>query len=242
MARRDASTARLSSRAELAVAGGFFVAGWLFILAINRWHVGAPVFFLSLGWLAVVLCGLFFWGSARAAAGEGTGPEQEGFALNAGRVEELEKEKKALLKAIRDVEFDRDMGKMSEEDAVEISRVYRARAIDILKELEGDEAGGPAASLDRVIEREVRARLALAGVASRKKGTEAPAESKPAKAESKPAKAESKPAKAESKPAKAESKPEVNAASAEPPASDPGEPPGESGNSAGQGPEEREDA
>jgi hypothetical protein len=173
MGQRGGSAARQSGRVDLLVAAGCFAAGWLFIMAINRWHIGPPVVFLTLGWLSVILCGLFFVGSARAAAGEGTGPEQEGFELTAGRLEELEKEKRALLKAIKEVEFDREMGKMSEEDADEISRVYRARAIDILKELEGGAEVG-AASLDQVIERELRARLALAGVAARKKAKAKP--------------------------------------------------------------------
>ena len=162
--------ARLGGRKDLVAGAGLVIAGWLVILVINRWHVGPPVVFLCMAWLAVLLCGRSLWGSAQAAAGEGTGPDEAGFELSDGRVAELEKEKRALLKAIKEVEFDREMGKMSEEDAAEISRVYRARAIDIIKELEGDEGGKPTGqgAIDREIEREVRARLALAGVAERK--------------------------------------------------------------------------
>ncbi|HKE13644.1 MAG TPA: hypothetical protein VKB80_02180, partial [Kofleriaceae bacterium] len=127
-------------------------------------------------WLAMVLCGFFFWSAAMAAATEGIGPDSEGFELSSGRVSELETEKRALLKAIKEVEFDRAMGKMSEADAAEITRVYRARAIDIIKQLEGEGEEGDAsdAPLDQVIEREVRARMALAGVLSRRKSPPRP--------------------------------------------------------------------
>jgi len=175
---------RLGGRIDLAVGGALLVAGWLLILVINRWYLNPPVVFLGLGWLAVLLCGRFFWRAAMAAATEGVLPDDEGFELSAGRVAELEREKRHLLKAIKEVDFDREMGKMSEADATEITRVYRARAIDILKELEGEGEGevikGPRPTLDRVIDREVRARLALAGVAKRKSSSAAPQASAPA--------------------------------------------------------------
>jgi hypothetical protein len=174
---RQASQARgddrggLRWRFELAAGAALAAVGWLVVLFVNRWHLTAPVVFLCLGWVAVILCGRFFWRAAVVAANEGVGPESEGFELSAGRVAELEREKRALLKAIKEVEFDRAMGKMSETDAAEITRVYRARAIDILKELEGQSETGEDEDvpLDRLIDREVRARLALAGVSTKRK-------------------------------------------------------------------------
>jgi hypothetical protein len=168
--------ARLGGRLDLAVGAAIVAVGWLLVLGFNHWHVTAPVVFLCLGWLAMVLCGFFFWRAALAAATEGTGPDSEGFELSSGRVAELETEKRALLKAIKEVEFDRAMGKMSEPDAAEITRVYRARAIDVLKELEGEGEDGDAADapLDQVIEREVRARMVLAGILSRRKSPPMP--------------------------------------------------------------------
>ena len=51
------------------------------------------------------------------------------------------------------IEFDRDLGKMSDEDATEMMRFYRARAIEVIKEL----AGSPDAdlSVQERIEREI---------------------------------------------------------------------------------------
>ena len=221
---------------DLLLLAGLLLTGWVIILSINAWYLGAPVVFLCLGWLGLLLTGRAFWSAAITAGEEldGLPADPSDLAVSATRREDLEREKKALLKAIKEVEFDREMGKMSESDAAEIVRIYRARAIEILKELdrEADRAEGarrgeavPAEPLDTVIEREVRARMALAGIRPKKKPgakggkPEAKADAKPeakadAKAEAKPeAKADAKPeAKADAKPeAKADAKPEAKA-------------------------------
>ena len=160
------------TRTEAIAAGSLVVAGWLLILAINRWHLGAPAVFLCLGWLSIVAAGRLLWMAAMRAGTELEAAADEVEPVDESRAAELEREKKALLKAIKEVEFDRELGKMSDEDADEIVRVYRARAIEILKLLDGGALAAEAASdesLDQVIEREVRARLALAGVKSKVK-------------------------------------------------------------------------
>jgi len=164
-------------RLDLAFGLVLVAAGWIPILLFNHWRITAPVIFLAIGWLAVVLCGRFFWNAAMLAATEGIARDSEGFELSSGRVAELEREKRALLKAIKEVDFDREMGKMSEADATDITRVYRARAIDIIKELEGEGSAelDADAPLDTVIDREVRARLALAGVMPKRKPAQAKA-------------------------------------------------------------------
>lgn len=154
------------ARAELIGAGALVAAGWLLILAINRWYLGAPQVFLCLGWVSIVAAGRLLWISAMRAGNELDAAPDELEPVSGSRAAELAREKKALLKAIKEVEFDRELGKMSDEDADEIVRVYRARAIEILKLLDGSAEDGAAAGepVDQVIEREVRARLALAGV------------------------------------------------------------------------------
>jgi hypothetical protein len=168
---------RFGGRLDLAIAAVLIAAGWIPILVYNHWHITAPVIFLGIGWLAVILCGRFFWRAATLAASEGIAREGEGFELSSGRVAELEREKRALLKAIKEIDFDRQMGKMSEADAADITRVYRSRAIDVIKELEGEsETPDEDAPLDTVIDREVRARLALAGVMPKRKPAAAKAD------------------------------------------------------------------
>jgi hypothetical protein len=161
----------VAPRVELVAAGVLVVAGWVLILAINRWHLGAPAVFLCLGWLSIVAAGRLLWIAAVRGGSDLDGLPETIEPVGETRVEELEREKKALLKAIKEVEFDRELGKMSNEDADEIVRVYRARAIEILKLL--DDGGALGESGDepalQVIEREVRARLALAGVKTRVK-------------------------------------------------------------------------
>ncbi len=169
----------VGTRTEAVAAGTLVVAGWILIFAINRWHVGAPLVFLCLGWLSIVVAGRLLWVAAMRAGNELEGMPEEPEAVSHTRAGDLEREKKALLKAIKEVEFDRELGKMSDVDADEIVRVYRARAIEILKLLDGGaaalafDAGEP---IDQVIDREVRARLALAGVKSRVKGPKAEVE------------------------------------------------------------------
>lgn len=171
----------VAAHAEPIAAGALVAAGWLLILAINRWHLGAPAVFLCLGWLSIVAAGRLLWVAAVRAGTEQEGVVDEVEPIDRSRLVELEREKRTLLKAIKEVEFDRELGKMSEEDASEIVRVYRARAIEILKVLDGAAADGdgavaapaPDEPLDQLIEREVRARLALAGVKSRARKPEA---------------------------------------------------------------------
>ncbi len=161
-----------AGRTEVIAAGALVAAGWLLILAINRWHLGPPAVFLCLGWVAIVSAGRLLWIAAMRAGSELDGLPDEIEPVSLTRLDELEREKKALLKAIKEVEFDRELGKMSDADADEIVKVYRARAIEILKLVD---SGGEAEAvpdgepIDQVIEREVRARLALAGVRAKVK-------------------------------------------------------------------------
>jgi hypothetical protein len=172
---------------ELIAALSLVAAGWLIILAINGWHLGAPAVFLCLGWVSIVAAGKALWAAALRGGSEGEEEDLVEEPVTDLRRTELEREKRALLKAIKEVEFDRELGKMSQVDADEITRVYRARAIEILKLLDAETVEDTADEpLDQVIEREVRARLALAGVRSKVKtnvkpqpqaGSESPADS-----------------------------------------------------------------
>jgi hypothetical protein len=76
------------------------------------------------------------------------------------RLENLLFEREAALLAIRDLQMDRDMNKIGEEDFAEMDARYRAHAIEILKQLDELGVATPAAepaddSLDAWIERAV---------------------------------------------------------------------------------------
>jgi len=128
------------------------------IFDINDWHFGAPVFFLASAWIALVLTGLWLWRAGSSVAAEGVAAGDVGFELTTHR-DELLQEKRALLKAIKEIEFDRKMGKMSDADAESLTRLYRQQAIEVIKAL--DEGGEDVVSAEDIVEREVRARLAV---------------------------------------------------------------------------------
>jgi hypothetical protein len=90
------------------------------------------------------------------------GPEMLGGRTRAA----LEREKFLVLRSIKELEFDRAMGKVSEGDFDEMTAQLRTRAVRLIKQLDAGSAG-----YRELIEREVQARLgrgrALAGGAVR---------------------------------------------------------------------------
>ncbi len=88
---------------------------------------------LALGWVV--------WLAFRAAqALVKEAPVVEAGAVVTGRRrKELEREKQALLKALKELDFDHQMGKVSDKDFADISSTYRARAIRVMRQL--DDAG-----------------------------------------------------------------------------------------------------
>ena len=72
---------------------------------------------------------------------------------------ELLSEKKLLLKAIKELEFDNKMGKIDDRDAAEIIGRYRARAVEILRQLD-DQSGGK--TYEAIVEKELARRLGQA--------------------------------------------------------------------------------
>lgn len=152
---------RLPGMPLWAVFGLLMLAGWMGILHINRWHFGPPVFFLWTGWLAVLLTARFLWQAGMSAAFD-TGVDDDGdFWQPVGKHDELQREKQSLLKAIKEMEFDHQMGKTSAEDFRELTRFYRARAIEVIKALEHSDSGKAELTVAERIEQEVSARLAV---------------------------------------------------------------------------------
>ena len=66
----------------------------------------------------------------------------------------LTREKTLVLRALKDLEFDRSMGKVSPADFEEMSRRLRSRAMSLMKQLDEDASG-----YKTIIERELSARL-----------------------------------------------------------------------------------
>jgi hypothetical protein len=74
----------------------------------------------------------------------------------------LDREKRLVLRSLKELEFDRAMGKLSDRDFEEMGGRLRARAVSLMKQLDEEGTGYTAA-----IERELQARLAqrMSGVA-----------------------------------------------------------------------------
>lgn len=140
------------------------VIGWVFISWSNRYRFIAPVVMLQLGWFAVVSAVYFLWHTGAAATAELDGSDPWWRPI--GKVEELEREKRAMLKAIKEVDFDHQMGKQSAADAHEIIAVYRARAIEVIKAIDIAQGQAPASAREQ-IEREIKARVEVLGKSAR---------------------------------------------------------------------------
>lgn len=147
------------------------VIGWFFILLQNNFHVTPSVVFVCMGFFAGVaaIFTLFQTGAHAVASSEEEVPT---WTRSVGPRADLEREKRTLLKAIKEAEFDHEMGKLSKADAESMIATYRARAIEVIKELERQ--GNASNSVRAEIEREVRARLAVSKADGKKKKADKP--------------------------------------------------------------------
>ncbi len=152
------------------VAVVLLLMGFGFALQINGWHFSVPVVVLWFGWAGVLTTIALLWQAGMAVATEASGDHMEELDVSEARHHELVAEKRSLLLAIKEIEFDRDLGKMSESDAKEMMRFYRARAIDVIKELDGQDDEDLSVS-DRV-QRDLQARLAISNKVIPKKKTD----------------------------------------------------------------------
>lgn len=96
-----------------------------------------PFLFMSLSALALLACISFLWSSLRVLLGGEHELYLEQSKSLRHRMELLD-EKDGLLKSLRDLEFEREVGKLSEEDFARLSADFRARAKRVLKALDED--------------------------------------------------------------------------------------------------------
>ncbi|MEW6143967.1 MAG: zinc ribbon domain-containing protein [Thermodesulfobacteriota bacterium] len=106
---------------------------------------------LAIALLAAIFISAPFFLRSRKAEGEEYFPDPR-----AERVKELDSRKDSLLTAIKDIEFDHGLGKLSREDFEELHGKYRAEAASILKEIDSIGVAVPGEEYDD-IEREIRA-------------------------------------------------------------------------------------
>jgi len=96
-----------------------------------------PAFFMWLAAIALVVAISALWLSLRTLLG---GETQHGLgqSLAGQRRAEWLAEKDAVLRSVKDLEFERDVGKLSEEDFLRLDAQFRARAKQIMRQLDDD--------------------------------------------------------------------------------------------------------
>ena len=148
-----------------AALGGLAVAGVVvWVLAQYRFRVTAMQGVLVAVWAAgaasIAACALFLVRAAQAFdLTEEPGGAASAASIDERRRDELGREKKLLLKAIKEVEFDQALGKIDDTDAQAAVSRYRGRALAILGVLESDKPVDYA----QVIEKELARRLGKRG-------------------------------------------------------------------------------
>lgn len=152
---------------------------WIGILAIAAiglgyagYRFGAPGVVLGYTALAIIAAIGAFWTSLRTLLGETKLSGADAYALGAPRVEE--EQKRAVLRALKDLEFERSVGKISEEDYKVLVAGYRKEAKRLLRLL--DEASVEQRARAEEI---VMARLAELGIERRDPMAEAPKAEEP---------------------------------------------------------------
>jgi len=127
----------------------------IYAVVVERMRFGPPLVMLALGGMTLAFTAGALWRVIDPLAR----PEPPGTggaaAHGRGFVREIEREKQLVLKAIKEIEFDYQMRKISERDYREMVERYRNRAMRLISELE---AGGDFRGL---IEKELKLRLEL---------------------------------------------------------------------------------
>ncbi|HEY0195381.1 MAG TPA: hypothetical protein VGC42_29905 [Kofleriaceae bacterium] len=151
------------------VALAALVIGWVFIAWQNHFHASAPLVFVCLGYLAVVATVYNLWRTGASAVATDDDDDDSTWARPAGALGELERERRTLLKAIKEAEFDQQMGKLSDRDATDMIGTYKVRIYEVYAEIDRLQLG-TAGSKREAILREVKARLAVDAKAGKKPG------------------------------------------------------------------------
>lgn len=124
------------------------------VVFVSQGQTPAGVILLSLTIFAAALVGFAAWRTFAPLAGsdEGMGPQLLGGRTRAA----LEREKTLALRAIKDLEFDHAMGKISDKDFTEMTARLRTRAAGLLRQL--DAGAGYRERIERDLAKRIGAR------------------------------------------------------------------------------------
>lgn len=133
--------------------GALLVGGAAIWLLVAGTRPGAAYAFVL---VAIAVLTVTLWLLGRVAFALLFEPQSDEVKVVSGRrKKELERDKQALLKALKELQFDHEMRKISTRDYEEIAARYRARAVRVMRQL--DEGGG---DYHKLVEREIARRLA----------------------------------------------------------------------------------
>ena len=121
-------------------------------VVVSRQSTPEHLILVSLTVGAAGLAAAGFYRMLSPLVGEGTDRSSEPLSIRARQV--LEREKMLAMRAIKDLEFDRSMGKLSQADFDEMAGRLRARAMSLIKQLDEDGSG-----YRSLIEREIQERV-----------------------------------------------------------------------------------
>jgi zinc ribbon protein len=121
------------------------------VVFVSRGQTPAGVVLLSLTIFAAAVVGLAAWRTFAPFAGrdEPAGPQMIGGRTRAA----LDREKTLVLRSIKELEFDRAMGKVSDRDFAEMGARLRARAAGLMRQLDAD--GGYREQIEKEIAQRV---------------------------------------------------------------------------------------
>jgi len=155
----------------LLAAAGVGLFAWSQLGRVTASSVFLVITTAVLGWVIWVLVR-----AALALTKEPAAVENE--RASGRRKKELEREKAALLKALKELEFDHEMGKVSDADYRDIGGQYRARATRVMRQLDLDSS---VVDYRELVERDVKARVKDKSTAMESPGAKAAAKSKPSR-------------------------------------------------------------
>lgn len=130
---------------------------WLAATVVVGVAAGIQVAFLVLAAGVLTFVISLMWASVQSLTGGASLGFEE--ALGMGAPSKVEEEKRAVLRALKDLEYERGVGKISAEDYAELSAKYRAEAKRLIQSV--DQALGPARG---EVEKAIEKRLERAGV------------------------------------------------------------------------------
>ena len=108
--------------------------GATIVVLVSRGQTPAGIILLSLTIFTAAIAGVAAWRTLIPLARK---EQMPGAPVLGGRTRAaLEREKTLVLRSIKELEFDRAMGKLSEKDFAEMSGRLRARAVGLLRQLD----------------------------------------------------------------------------------------------------------